>query len=274
MNKNFIKILLTALSFSLFSCEKEKNSVVDQFLIPPSVISVSLSDTSLDLDTTTANTIIRTNGVYRITDSIIVTVTDINGINDIKQVSYRVLKPNSIASFTSGALYRENGNLTSAVYSRKVSFNINRSDAGLIRIEVTALGQTNLSSNTLSTSLLITRNNSKPILSALFVPDTLIQPVNGLLPFILSVTASDSDGYSDINQVFFKQLSPSVTSNIPLFDDGDFFIHGDELSGDGTFTRILSIDSSNTPGSHKLLFQAFDNAGSVTDSLFGTFFIK
>ena len=279
MNK-FVSIILSFLLALLFlSCEKEKSVTIDTALSPPLVTSSSLQDTTFNLD---ADSILISNGKYTIVDSIIVFVNDPNGFEDIDQVSYRIYKPSASTYFTSGTLSRVSTiSVNSAIYSRKITFSMSRSEAGVFKIDVVAQGKSNLKSNTIVSSILITRNNSRPLIFNLNMPDTLIQPTHGSLPFKLFVSVNDSDGYNDTNLVFFKQLYPKETNNIQMYDDGSCCpipllnnrTSGDNAANDGIFTITESIDSSNSLGDHKLFFQAIDNNGALSDSLFGTFTI-
>jgi hypothetical protein len=45
---------------------------------------------------------------------------------------------------------------------------------------------------------------------------------------------------------------------------------GDEVPGDGRFSRILSIDSTARLGDQVFLFRASDRSGALSDSLLHT----
>jgi hypothetical protein len=110
----------------------------------------------------------------------------------------------------------------------------------------------------------------KPRLSNIIAPDSIYRPATGTVLLIFSVSAADSDGYSDLQEVFFKRIIPTETGNITLFDDGNRILSGDEVPGDGRFSRILSIDSMARLGDQVFLFHALDRSGALSDSLLHT----
>jgi len=117
---------------------------------------------------------------------------------------------------------------------------------------------------------MITRNNSKPQTSNLVAPDTIVRPTTGIKLLTFSITVSDSDGYTDIEQVFFKRILPTESNTFSMSDDGNELNSGDRLAGDGIFSRIVRIDSSAFTGDQVFLFQAKDNTGVLSDSLLHT----
>jgi hypothetical protein len=59
----------------------------------------------------------------------------------------------------------------------------------------------------------------------------------------------------------------SVTPTVVLmYDDGDLAVHGDSVAADGTWSRRLSIDASNSTGAKTFKFSATDRAGARIDS--------
>ena len=245
------------------SCEQQRNSIVDPSLSSPFLVSLSLSNSILNLDTTTTGAVIQLPDMkFKISGSISAKVTDPNGSQDIRKVFYRIYAPRSTDYVTSGVL-----SYIDTVYSANFSFTIDRSDVGIYRIEVYAQDQSNLISNSLQIPLIIMRNNSVPRISSIVSPDTLKRPNSGFTLALFSIAVSDSDGYGDIEQAFFKRISPSSSNAISLFDNGDQQGSGDILAGDGIFSRIVRIDSTALLGDQVFLFQAKDNTGAFSDSL-------
>jgi hypothetical protein len=206
------------------------------------------------------------------TYNIIITATG-SGIipsNNITEGNVRIYKPGASVPF-----FRQSWNLDplasdTVQFSVPLSFQIKRNDVGLLSLEFSLQTNTGELSNTRTQSLLITRNNIKPYLKDIIAPDTISRPVSGTFLLIFSVSAEDSDGYSDLKEVFFKRISPTETGNFSLFDDGDRLISGDEVPGDGRFSRILSIDSTARLGDQIFLFLASDRSGAISDSLLHT----
>jgi hypothetical protein len=274
--KNIPKYLASLVTFfSLLSCEKKTDTIIDYTVIIPSITNASLTYTQIHLDTTTNGSVTRLpNNKYQLIDTIFLKVYHPHGLSAIQEIPFKVILPRSSETIAQGKLQLRMAISTdSGIYSSAISFSINRGDAGTFKVETYAMDKWKNRSGSLFLPLLVLRTNSKPRLSDLSIPDTLVRPTSGFLLFKFIISVSDSDGYKDISQAFFKQLSPTESNNIPLFDDGNEPLSGDVLVGDGIFTRIVRIDSSNSLGERRLLFQAQDNAGEFSDSLFGTFTI-
>lgn len=269
-----IRLIFLSLALVISSCEQQHDSAVDVGLATPYVISASTLSTSINLDDTslTSHVVRLGNGSYEITDTITASVESPLGPNDIQSVSYKLYAPGSTQYFGSGALLPTgvHPTLTSVEYRATISFTVERSDVGKYGIEIIAVNSAKYESNASILSLNITRNNSRPTTSGLTAPDTLARPTTGFELIKFSMSASDSDGYGDLQQVFLKRISPTASSIISLYDDGDEQGHGDLVAGDGIFSRVLSIDNTAILGDQIFLFQAKDKSGALSDSLLHT----
>jgi hypothetical protein len=270
MNRIALSILIACMVVALVSCKEESGGILDSTYITPYVSSLSSVESSLDLDTTTSTAVKHLGGGrYLISDSISVLVTDPAGSGDIKAVYYRLYPPNSGEYSIAGPLEFRNAGADSARYTAAFSFTVGRADVGMFQIEVYAVSRGNLPGNSVALPLTLTRNRSHPHLSDLVAPDTVVRTAPGDQEFLLfSVTVSDSDGYDDIAAVLFKRISPKETPAFPMFDDGGKDpTSGDQLAGDGIFSRIVRIDSSAFLGPQVFLFQAKNKMGDFSDSL-------
>jgi hypothetical protein len=96
-------------------------------------------------------------------------------------------------------------------------------------------------------------------------PDTAI--VTDTTIIITSVKVTDQNGLSDIDKVYFVVYRPngttSNTQNI-MFDDG-LPVHGDQTAGDGIYSLVIEIYSTNTKGTYRLEFQAKDRGGKLSN---------
>lgn len=273
MKKSLSYIASSLFLFTFLSCEKKIDTIIDNVIALPSITHASLSFSYIHLDTTTNGSVNRLpNQEYQVFDTISLRGYHPEGINNL-QVVFIVLHPRSSDAIARGTLQLQSAFGDSGIYNAPISFTINRGESGTFRVQTYAEDTWGNRSNAIILSLHVLRNNSKPRLSNLQMPDTLVRPTTGFLPFKFTVAVSDSDGYQDIAQVFFKQIFPTESTSIPLFDDGNELLTGDLLSGDGIFSRIVRIDSSNSLGERQLLFLAQDNSGALSDSLIGTFII-
>ena len=256
----------------LSGCEKEKNDVVDTTLSSPFILSVTSSDSIINLDTATEPTVLRLpSGKYRITDSITARIADVQGNQNIERVTYRLFRPKETEHFQSGTLHRvdEIPGLFRE-YSARFSFIVDSFEVGDFKIEVVATARSGTTSNSVQKRILITRNNAKPRTSNAVAPDTIVRPMTGTTLILFTVSVSDSDGFNDIEEVFFKRILPSERDPVLMFDDGDQQVTGDRLLGDGIFSRIVRIDSTAFLGEQVFQFEAIDRLGALSDPLLHT----
>jgi hypothetical protein len=110
------------------------------------------------------------------------------------------------------------------------------------------------------------QDNVPPVISNSVVdPDT----VEVLVPTVIftSVEAADSNGQSDILEVYFIVYRPDGSTNgnkVQLFDDGDSE-NGDVTAGDGIYSRLIQVDQSNQKGTYRFEFQAEDRLGALSN---------
>ena len=113
------------------------------------------------------------------------------------------------------------------------------------------------------------QGNAPPEISNTVVePDTVI--VNAPTVIFTSVDVADPNGQNDILKVFFILYRPNGTTNgteLELFDDGNINDHGDQVAGDGTFSRLIQVDESNDKGTYRFEFLAKDRSGEFSNIL-------
>jgi hypothetical protein len=260
-----IKILLTAIIVfaGLFGCEKDSDLVID-----PSSTTVDYSVAYV----TAPDTLI-----YSTQNSYAVVTAKVYSPQGIKTVSVSVLDPagNNFAQIE----MKDNGNSMNAdalagdsVYSAKIQFSENDSKGSYDLRFAVSIG--NAPKKVFARATIYFENNSKdypPVLSNLTMPDT----VEIGTTFSFSVQASDSNGLSDIKEVYYELYNPSgqkITnqqgiSQFPLSDNGDTDATGDELAGDGTFTQKLYFPQGQPTGKWKFKFTAVDKSGFLSNSI-------
>jgi hypothetical protein len=108
--------------------------------------------------------------------------------------------------------------------------------------------------------------NAPPRFLSLNVPSTIQRPTSGtsLVSFFASVT--DDNGLTDIDSVYFRNMTSASPVPVLMYDDGDITNHGDAVAHDGTYSRIVSIDASTTPGVKVFQFSVTDRAGARADT--------
>ncbi len=263
-------MLLLAISLLAWSCEKEKEGTLDPDLSLPYLSSASLNHSSLNLDTDSTGAVVSFGGNrYRI--SIAVSGQGIlHGADFPSGGQIHLLRPGDDSPSDEFSFDLRPGIGDTILFNADISFEVQRSEVGELRVEFYMLTPSGNRSNSLTAPLLITRRNSRPVLSGLVVPDTIVRPSTGSDFYLFAVAASDSDGYGDIREVFFKRITPAESAVIDMYDDGDRFGHGDQIAGDGVFSRIVRIDSLALLGPQMFLFMAKDNSNALSDSLMHT----
>lgn len=110
------------------------------------------------------------------------------------------------------------------------------------------------------------QDNIPPVISNSVVdPDSVV--VTQPTVIFTSVEAADSNGQSDILEVYFTVYRPDSTTNgnkIQMFDDGDSE-NGDVTAGDGIYSRLIQVDQSNQKGTYRFEFQAEDRLGALSN---------
>lgn len=104
--------------------------------------------------------------------------------------------------------------------------------------------------------------NHPPSIVRLNVPSVIVRPGSGSIPVYFYATVTDPDGWSDIDSVYFRNFSSSTPTSIQMYDDGDLAVHGDSVARDWTFSRIVFIDATNSPGQKYFHFYVVDKEGA------------
>jgi hypothetical protein len=193
-----------------------------------------------------------------------VTASDANGLNDIAQVTVRATGSRITGSLT---MYddglKAHGDVTAGdgVFATR-AWIAPTGDIHDVVFEFVATDKAGHVSNTARRPVL----NANPAFTFLNVPSTIQRPASGSSLVTFYAGVKDDDGISDIDSVFFKNLSSATPVVIMMYDDGDRTTHGDSLAGDGTYSRILSIDAATSTGTKQFMFSVVDRFGARKDS--------
>ncbi|UCD36723.1 MAG: hypothetical protein JSW54_07715 [Fidelibacterota bacterium] len=156
------------------------------------------------------------------------------------------------------------------VYARKFSSPLAAGSSGTVYFDFYALvdGDTSMATDTLHLV------NLRPVILSVSGSDTLIRPPEGFITLdTLRAVAADPDGLDDIRRVGFTVLKPDSTlanqgQPIYLADNGDRSLWGDLIAGDGTYSIIIRLESTNDPGRYVYRFTAEDYSGAVSDTVY------
>lgn len=183
-----------------------------------------------------------------------VTATDAD--DDLQHVSFVVQSPFSADSAAAeGTLSRTSGERFEAASD----VTIPSGDVGVYTVLVYAVDQAGSLSDEVRGMLRVHGAGEPPVIEDVVAPDTVWRPAAGdpdeHIEFIAVV--SDPDGLSNVNTVEFWNADRPST-RIEMFDNGE---QGDATAGDGRYTRVVEISSSNQPGTNMFAFEATDLSG-------------
>ncbi len=249
-NLFFIAFLSTLL---FFGCEKLSKDIIDINLDTPFIVSANVDKNFLHIQNDSLAIVDSNHFSKKIFAKTIVR----NKLNTTS-LKYEITKPNTNDIIQSGFLKYDSLN----IFSDTINFIFHKNDVGVYYFHLTALNQ-NLQSNTILLSVSVSRNNSKPHIENINAPDSIQIPQSGFNLILFTTIVSDSNGISDINEVYFKNMSSQSQTSFYLYDDGNTQDNGDEMIGDGIFSRILRIDSTNTSGTKLFKFFAKDKSNTI-----------
>lgn len=261
---------LTALTL-LPGCEKTDLGTIDDTELPPQIHQVNLVPALVNIDSLPSSA-----GTSTITTTVVATVSNPAGLGGLSSVNVDFFRPLASSPLLRTSLM-DNGVSPDSVahdgiFSGSFAFQATRAQAGSYRVGISAVNDNGQRSGTLTTTMLVTRNNSAPYLDSLSLqaPDTLTRPSVGSTLFMITIAASDSDGLADIRQVFLQNLASSNRDF--LLDDGGIgqpngISSGDELAGDGIFSIVFQLPSTVPPGEYHYILQASDSFADTSRSI-------
>jgi hypothetical protein len=269
------QVFFLVIGLFVLGCQSDENTPIDPFHLPPFVKSFEVSPTSINTDTINVGQQRLPTDTLRITVNATAQVSDPEGISNLQEVSVGVYRPASRDLIKTAPLF-DNGVSPDAIagdgtFTGLVTFKIIRSDIGDFQIEVTAMNKSSVASNALISFVTVGRLNRPPTLSDLVAPDSA--SVSTSVVFLqLTVRASDPDGQSDIQKVFFNSFkpdgSPSSGNPFQMLDDGNAGgTSGDQVSGDGTYSLIIQLPPGTQKGDYRFEFQAEDRSGALSSAI-------
>ncbi len=264
-----ISILLLGI---LISCSEKDESLIDVAGLPPFVSGATISPDTVDSEEAPAEP----SGQVTITVIATANVDDPDGLADIARVDYSVTRPGDPRFSFTGELQDDgispDSSLSDGIYAGNVSITIDPNDIGNYAVEFFATDHTGFTSNVIRLGFTVIRTqNQPPSISNLQAPDTVQLPQIGSILFLMTVDATDPEGLSDIAEVFFRSLDSSdPTFKFQLKDDGNAQVSGDVLAGDGTYSILVQLSSTNVPGTFRFEFQAVDKSGAVSNTILHT----
>ncbi|MBN8588432.1 MAG: hypothetical protein J0L94_08925 [Rhodothermia bacterium] len=196
----------------------------------------------------------------RIPISLQISVSDADN-SGLEAISYGIYAPGqSVTPLIKGAFTGNAG-----LYNATPSLLIPKGAVGDYTIRVQAIDRSGLTSNMVIGTFSYAASGSPPVLAAVEMPATIKRPAAGQAAnkAAIVVTVSDPDGLSNIQRVVLRTQSGA---ELLLLDDGQKSgLSGDETAGDGKFTIIIEVRSTNALGVNTFDFQAFDRTGLASN---------
>lgn len=197
---------------------------------------------------------------------------DENGSEDIDSVSFKIISPNS-QIITSGIMH-DDGNYADhgdnvpgdGKYSIRLILNI---DQGNYRFIAQASDRSHLKSNEIQATFHALPGviNQAPIISQSQLPDSVY--VDEIVPFFISVRASDPDSADAISRVSYQILGPTVTQLAEEGELNDSGANGDALAGDEFYSiETTTAFASWKFGEYHLIIQAYDTRQKNSESIY------
>ena len=251
------------------SCEKKDNSLVNSTGTPPLLTQVSLSPSQINSDTINVGSIRQPDDLLTITTTIVARVQ--SNFLPPPSVIYSVSSTDSLQIVSQGALLDDgmvpDQSKGDGLFTAKASFQIRRVQVGKYVVQVNAESPDGYRSNTIIAPLAVVRGNHPPVISNLVAPDS-IKLGNQSQVLLLTVSASDPDGLSDVAKLVFNSYKPdsSASGGNPfiMYDDG-LASHGDEKARDGVFSLLISLPPNTQTGTYRFEFQAFDRSNEPSN---------
>jgi len=242
-------ILFISIVIFLISCEKDDPTSPKDF--PPVLSNLAVPDTILT----------------GIDQSYLITVKceDANGLDDIDTVRYKILS--KAEQLIVSEIMFDDGSHGDNVpkdgkYSIRLKLDLKEES---YRFVVHAVDRAKLRSNELNAEFFVKPGNFAPIITKYHIPDTVY--VDEIVPFYLSVQATDPDSLDFIKEVTYQILEPSlaIAEQGQLNDQG---MNGDSLADDGIYSiETTTVFASWKFGPYRLIIRAFDNHNNASESI-------
>ena len=253
------KIVLLLLPLVLFGCDKTFDEIIDSSPNSYQVANIEGIKDTIDL---------RNPG-----DSLLTVRVILQQGSEINYASFDLLDPDNVLINSSPV---ELIFVNDTVYQNQLVMQEEFTN-GKYTVNVFIVG-TNGANNLAAVSTFRFNNgiNYPPeIANTIIEPDTVTVTTTTVL--FTSVEATDPNGKNDIEQVFFVVYRPDGTSNNnrnQLYDDGSCCPlppgnepSGDDMEGDGVYSRIIEVNENNDKGTYRFEFQAVDRGGKYSNKI-------
>ena len=207
-------------------------------------------------------------------------VFDKDGTEEVNKVLVEVFEASDDASVDTFSLFNdgnfiENGDVTAgdSIFSYKMDSSYAVGKKGAYRFRFTPYDDFTFPGEPRSVNIFLVNNPGQVF--TVNMPDSLPLPAQGSSVLVqVYADVGDPQGLSDVDSVYFT-LEDSQGEyvvddygnlvKITLSDDGDMENSGDQVAGDGIFSVIIRVSSTNRKESYTLHFYERDLVGNLSD---------
>jgi hypothetical protein len=261
--KKFALLLLLPVFF--WGCEKTYDSVIN----PKQTSTIQVTNIT-PIDSVD----------YLTSDSVLTFAVTFNSAEQVQSAYFNIIKPDGTQLNSSSIMLYNDGNISthgdSSASDNTFSNKFTMSNSYINGVYIVKYYVEDIygTTNYISAQNYVFDNGSDkfaPVLSNLDLPDT----VSYGQTFVFSVMAVDSNGYDDIESVYYQLYKPDGTQvsnsqgiyQFPLFDDGQTSSNGDVTAMDSIYTVYLTFPSGQPTGSWKFEFQAIDRTNLLSNKI-------
>ncbi|MDP1678174.1 MAG: hypothetical protein Q8L88_15060, partial [Bacteroidota bacterium] len=207
-------------------------------------------------------------------------------------VSYSVITPNG--SLLIQGLLSDNGispdvTANDGKYTSLISVKFPKEILGTYQIQLQTIDNSGLASILRSFPIRIFNSeNTAPVISNLFAPDTTLVPLGDVINYIrISISVSDTNGLADLVSVLFTSQRPdlSIVGTYSLYDDGgtiernifpSFTLSsGDSIANDGRYTVVIPMTSTADKNTYRdFRFIAKDQSNAFSNAITKRIYIQ
>ena len=255
--KKFALLLLLPVLF--WGCEKTYDSVIN----PKQTNTIQVTNIS-PIDSVD----------YLTSDSVLTFAITFNSTEQVQSAYFNILKPDGTPLNPLGYQLFNDGDISahgdSSAGDNTFSYKLTMSNSYISGVYIVQYYVEDIygTINYISAQNFVFDNGKDkfaPVLSNLNLPDSVALTQT----FVFNITASDSNGLDDIENVSFVLYRPDSTlaGRFQMHDDGNLSVWGDSTAGDGIYSYRNSFSPTAQTGYWRFEFQAIDRSNLLSNKI-------
>lgn len=249
-------LISTIIFITNTGCEIETKGVIDPPFDTPYIISFDLSPEEINTDT------ILVDGEVHPGDSLTLTMNiaaeiETRGAEDLS-LYYRFKDDKSTRPLSEGVLTKLEHSLPAVTVNENIDIGVARSTVGRFSITIRVETANGLSSNTVTRTVSVFRQNHPPHILNVEAPDTIdTAEIGDGTTIVVTVLADDPDGVDDVVRVQTINVQPDGNRVGPFILD---------KIEPGRFSISFEITPDAKKGIHRFEFIAFDRMNEQSET--------